>query len=461
MHIIDDLLGLTHAKKKKGQRKGGASARREAGKALLRLPVNLNNLVYAQTLESVTAAGKNVTGAATDLSDIWNKTKLTNAKTRLLDAQAKAATASTGPTVQAFGSPLKALFGSKSCLEIFGTFLSTAQVIIAAIDVVYNEAELAKIGIRIAEGIEAQVGLSAPAKFSNHVRLFVKHHINYIPDSQKGQHYFFLYHPDTDWHPHFADALEESPLPDELIAMSENLDALVTYMRFFRWHLKRRAKKERVQLQDSVFHLLIPAYRPMFLKAALKFPDLGMFVIHGDIHNSKPYVWFNLPRLTTYPGPFLALSGIGNITRKPTKWKNPVQGTALAGEAGVTGYGAWYVGAAVATPLLATAASSVVVVSGIYAMYKTYQGIESWLGEEVPRLLGEPDLEAERELDDARADTRSIGSNEAIFGNSETEYSDDGGRFRKNRRTKHVRMKKNYDLEDHTKEKTRGRSRRR
>lgn len=38
----------------------------------------------------------------------------------------------------------------------------------------------------------------------------------------------------------------------------------------------------------------------MLIKNALKFPDLAMLVIHGEIHNSQSYVWFNLPRLDAY-----------------------------------------------------------------------------------------------------------------------------------------------------------------
>lgn len=187
--FVDDLFLYAHGKgKNKRQKRRGDGA--ATSQALLRLPVDLQNLVYAKTVEAGAAACKDVSGTCKDLSDIYNSTRVASAKTRLLDGQT--AVTPSRPTVQAFGGSLKAWFGSKSCLELFGTFLSTAQVVLTAVDVICNSSELEKIGIRIAEDVEAQVDLSAPPTFSERIRLWAKHHIKGIPNAQKCQH-FFLY----------------------------------------------------------------------------------------------------------------------------------------------------------------------------------------------------------------------------------------------------------------------------
>lgn len=231
---------------------------------------------------------------------------------------------------------------------------------------------LRKIGIRIASELEAQTGLDAPKKFSARVHNYIMAETSTLR-SGRMHHVYFLYHPDTDWHPEFKQRVSDQPLPVNFLGMSENLDSLVVWMKFLRQHMS--ATKFR-------FHLLIPAYRAMFIANPLEFPDLGPLTIHGQIHHGNYYVWFNLPTLEDYRTGSIALSNVGNMAHGDSKYR----GVAAAGTTGA-GICASAVAAASLSPLFPP--PIILVPVGFVASVYGGECVHDYLSKKIPRVLGE------------------------------------------------------------------------
>ena len=163
-----------------------------------------------------------------------------------------------------------------------------------------------------------QTSLDAPEKFANQVYRYIQHEAkNTVDVNDKRKHLYFLYHPDTDWLPHFYHLAEQEPLSRKFYGMSENLAALCLWMRFLRIVFNaQEGVNPGKRGKDVVFHLLIPAYRPFVIKEPLDFSDvLQPLCVHGLIHNVEPYVQINLP----WAKPNM-LQGVG-IWEKPRDWR--------------------------------------------------------------------------------------------------------------------------------------------
>jgi hypothetical protein len=200
------------------------------------------------------------------------------------------------PSVRALSGSLATYFRNKTYLEMLSTFLNGVQTVFNVLDIIYGKSALEQIGIKITKELEAQVGLNAPKKFGKHVHKFVNHSMKDYT-SQGDRHLFFLYHPGNNWHPEFEEEAIRRPLGHNFLGTSDSLDAIVTYMRFFRWFLEGSKNPK-----PAVFHLLMPAYCTTVVKDPLEFPDLGELEIHGEKANAIPYVWLNLPTVDEYPG---------------------------------------------------------------------------------------------------------------------------------------------------------------
>lgn len=198
----------------------------------------------------------------------------------------------------------------------FHTFVNAAGVVAQFIQVYQGHQIIGELkGIR--QELVAQTGLDAPVKFATQVHMYIRNEARKTPYTNNGtKHLYFVYHPDTDWHPYFNHLVEQHPLSSRFYGMSENLDALCLWMRFLRilFSMERRdamSKREEV----IVFHLLIPAYRPFVIEEPLDFSDeLQPLCIHGLINNINPYVHINLP----WVDPEM-LHDVG-IWKKPQGW---------------------------------------------------------------------------------------------------------------------------------------------
>jgi hypothetical protein len=69
-----------------------------------------------------------------------------------------------------------------------------------------------------------------------------------------------------------------------------------------------------------MFHILIPSSRPIAIRDAIDFPDIGDLAIHGETHNGNNYVWMNLPNQEDYPST-LVLRHVENAIRRDSPWK--------------------------------------------------------------------------------------------------------------------------------------------
>ncbi|KAK5651924.1 hypothetical protein OQA88_11583 [Cercophora sp. LCS_1] len=241
------------------------------------------------------------------------------------------------PDVKTCLQSLATYIDRRNVLELFQAFLSSANFIIYWVNVLQGEKAEKEIGKLIHGELEARTGLKAPRRFARQVIMTMRHQME---SARPGETCLvFLYHPDTDWHGEFFDAVKQNPLPNNFLGMSENLDALVTWMLFVRQRLPKKLVRAR-------FHLVIPAYRPMLVKEPLIFPEaLYPLTITGLVHNSKPLVWFDLPTVRDDVNPqLLELHHIGNLSCPPSQWQRPVAATA-----GVVTGGAGIAVAAVAT----------------------------------------------------------------------------------------------------------------
>ena len=103
--------------------------------------------------------------------------------------------------------------------------------------------EIKKIGGKIGDAVTAQtnlqvqVGCHEGSSFADHVYTFLLSRIKQY-SSVEGRHFFFIYHPGTDWIPRFEKLVEDNqnivqekrngdPLPpDTLLGIGDNLDKL-------------------------------------------------------------------------------------------------------------------------------------------------------------------------------------------------------------------------------------------
>jgi hypothetical protein len=154
--------------------------------------------------------------------------------------------------------------------------------------------ELKKIAAHlkvISDSTAAQMSLKAPSKFAKQVYRFVQMRLAQTGRDSKN-HWFFIYHPDTDWHPSFHKRLSKRKLGESFVGLSNQLDALVLFMVVVR---EVQAKLPKANKKPT-FHILMPAYRPFVIPQPLIFPpELDPFCVEGQIHNGNPYVWLNLP----------------------------------------------------------------------------------------------------------------------------------------------------------------------
>jgi hypothetical protein len=151
----------------------------------------------------------------------------------------------------------------------------------------------------ISDSLAAQTALTAPETFARHVYQSVYQGINNNAHHVHHEHWFFVYHPDTDWYPAFHWKITEERLKKNFCGYSNQLDSVVIFMLAARTELakeQKRAEKLGKPMRDVVFHLLIPAYRPLVITEPLAFPkELSPFVVEGEIHNSNELVWLNIP----------------------------------------------------------------------------------------------------------------------------------------------------------------------
>ncbi|KKZ66810.1 hypothetical protein EMCG_07499 [[Emmonsia] crescens] len=286
------------------------------------------------------------------------------------------------PSIQTCAESLAVFFKRKNAFDLFSAFLNGIRVVAQFVEVLQGPSALEEIGHNIHRELEAQTGLRAPKTFAKQVHKVIMHQTSLLHEDGI-PHFYFLYHPDTDWHGYFFDIVSQKPLPRNLLGVSENLDALCLWMIFLRQYLDRDDNRK------VRFHLIIPAYRPMFIKDPLIFPNkLFPLTVQGLKHDSKEYVWFNLPTLNDTDAYSLDLKDVGNIYQPPSGGQDAGAMTTLAAStAGWIGATVW--ATSLAAPILAPFVFLSSGVSGMVSAVQATKHVHESVNQKRPRVLGQ------------------------------------------------------------------------
>ncbi|KAH7044023.1 hypothetical protein B0J12DRAFT_189153 [Macrophomina phaseolina] len=290
------------------------------------------------------------------------------------------------PVVMALLESLVEQLGNRGYADGFHQFLSLLGVTAQFVQVLQGHSALRDVlqgvGVKMAENLEAQTGLRSP-RFAKQVHRFIKHRAGETR-ADRTDHFFFVYHPDTDWHPEFFHRSKKDPLPTNFLGMSSSLDALCVWMLFIRSILAQDQSRRK-----SRFHILIPAYRPLVIQEPIIVPrELYPLTIEGHVHNSIFQVWLNIPGL---PEGDSTLRDVGNLAAPPSFWQEWASALEAATSAGTFAAGGG-VAAGVATAAAGTAAAPLAFLAvGVATMYGSVMAAKT-VGEALrapePRLLG-------------------------------------------------------------------------
>lgn len=158
-------------------------------------------------------------------------------------------------------------------------------------------AAIKRVG-RSLEGIRDELRISNVARvqgwgvdgFGGHVHRFVRN------EMEKGRadgrhHFFYVWHPDDDWHPAFERRQRAAPLGPAFGGYHHDLPTICLRMRADREALVATTANG----QAAVLHLLIPAYYPLVIDQPIAFADgLLPLVITAQHQRNADLVWFDL-----------------------------------------------------------------------------------------------------------------------------------------------------------------------
>lgn len=186
----------------------------------------------------------------------------------------------------------------------FGSIAAAGGIAFVAVKVLQGEAALERIaqsldGIHAAQ--QAQVALTAQRDFPAHVHEMVHERVSQTSADPDMDHWFFVWHPDNDWHPGFFRKLEERPIGPAFCGYTHQLDTAFAFMRAARRRIAAKEAQARARGRGAArkpvrLHLLVPAYRHILILDPVRVPDdIGDFVMEGRIHDNRYLVVFNLP----------------------------------------------------------------------------------------------------------------------------------------------------------------------
>ncbi|OBS29461.1 hypothetical protein FPOA_03398 [Fusarium poae] len=131
--------------------------------------------------------------------------------------------------------------------------------------------------------------------FGSYIHRFVQNEMLAFDDSGVDQdekhHYFYVWHPDNDWHTAFEERQAEQPLGPSFGGYHYDLPTLCLRMRADREVMNRTTEYGRT----AVFHLVIPAYQPLVVDTKFRFAkELFLLIITGARHRGTDLVWLAL-----------------------------------------------------------------------------------------------------------------------------------------------------------------------
>ncbi|KAF4944393.1 hypothetical protein FSARC_14686 [Fusarium sarcochroum] len=156
----------------------------------------------------------------------------------------------------------------------------------------------------ISGSLEAQAALTAQRDFPQYVHDMIRERLSQTSVDTEREHWFFLWHPDTDWYPKFFHLVEERPLSPRFCGYTNQLDTIFMFMLAARERItKREISKARKKqpCRPVQLHLIVPAYQTILIPERIQIPEeIGDFVIEGRINSNRPFVWLNLPEEQRY-----------------------------------------------------------------------------------------------------------------------------------------------------------------
>ncbi|ORY07013.1 hypothetical protein BCR34DRAFT_570928 [Clohesyomyces aquaticus] len=198
--------------------------------------------------------------------------------------------------------------GASQASSLVSTFALPVGVGVLALQV-WQGAKAAEMLGRVGDVLDAQTGLMAAEKFAQQVWDFVSQRVHETAKVPGERHFFFIYHPDTNWYPAFYKLQRKEGQIERYMGMSEQLDLLTHWMKHVRQFMGRYSGRKRV-----VLHLLMPAYRRIYIRDRLTFPaEVLPLEIEGHIYNSAPFVTLNV---TNMEDADFVLSRVGNEAPK-------------------------------------------------------------------------------------------------------------------------------------------------
>lgn len=180
------------------------------------------------------------------------------------------------------------------------TFTNTAALALV-LSVTQGVNELRKIGCRL-EGIQGELEKLVMAKFQgwendgfgSGIHRFVQMEMRGYNTHRDNKHFFYLYHPGTDWYPRFEEKRHLQPLGPNFGGYSSDLEALFQMMRANRQTLSENSSDGK----KAMFHLLIPAWNAMAIEQPfLIHEEILPLTIKSQTHDNENLVWLHLPEI--------------------------------------------------------------------------------------------------------------------------------------------------------------------
>ncbi|RSL79877.1 hypothetical protein CDV31_017169, partial [Fusarium ambrosium] len=196
--------------------------------------------------------------------------------------------------------------------SVFTIAFQSAAVVAISLTLLSVDDAIKRVGSAL-EDIRNELAIANVAKvqgwdkygFGGHVHGFVAHEMAAVKNS-KNQHYFYVWHPDTDWYQKFDEKREKKPLGPNFGGYNSDLNTICLRMSSDRAALTKLTKHG----PDAIFHLLIPTYFPIVMSEPVAFHDsLLPLVITGQTHREANFVWFVLRD----PPEELTLRSIGTL----------------------------------------------------------------------------------------------------------------------------------------------------
>lgn len=220
-----------------------------------------------------------------------------------------------------------------------------------------------------------------------------------VDKSQYANDRFFVWHPDTSWHPAFYAMVKKNPLPVTFLGESDCLDKLCIAMKAFRQGMREQGEDPA----DIGFHVLIPSWYKISLPDPLHFPDevLPLRLVGPKHDGGKSLVSFVLPHQQRG----LTLHEVSNIYEERSLDPDTAEnlGTFATVSSAFGAFAAASIGADMALaglaittgPLLPLIAMPIVIggcIGGTYAGAKVADAIEENLSYDRARILNSHDV---------------------------------------------------------------------